>query len=140
MAGLVLTLEPHERVLINGALLENGEKPSKIRLCDRDTRVLRCRDALHPNEVTTPVRRVYFAIQLLITGDLRPEDTMAALLTECSQLEDVFEPVLPGSIALLVSMIERDNYYSALCHLRPLLQVEAELLGTHAGTPARAVA
>ena len=30
MSGLVLKLGPHERVLINGAVIENGEKRSRL--------------------------------------------------------------------------------------------------------------
>ena len=30
MSGLVLKLGPHERVLINGAVIENGDKRSRL--------------------------------------------------------------------------------------------------------------
>lgn len=140
MAGLVLTLEPNERVLINGALLENGDKPAKIRVCDREARVLRCRDALRPEQVTTPVRRIYFAIQLLITGDLGPENTLDALRTECRALADIFDPILPGAMHTLGRMIDHENYHSALCHLRPLLELEDRLLGSEARDTSAAAA
>lgn len=128
MSGLVLKLAAGERVVINGALLENGDKPSSLRVADNNARVLRCRDALKPDQVNTPVKQVYYAIQLLITGDLDEENVLPAILTECDKLEDVFQTIDPKLIRVLRSMLDKGNYYSALCHLRQVLELEAELL------------
>ena len=48
MSGLMLKLAPGERFFINGTLLENGDKPGRIRVPGPDVMVLRCRDALAP--------------------------------------------------------------------------------------------
>ncbi len=126
--GLVLSLASGERFLVNGVMLENGDKPSRIRVADRNARVLRCRDAIEPEEVTTPLKRVYFAIQLFISGDLEPDEATPALLRECSELAKAFEPINRDWIPDLVQMLHRRNYYSALCHLKPLFGIERELL------------
>ena len=128
MSGLVLKLSPGEKFIVNGAVLENGDKPSRIRITDNDARVLRCQDALHPDEVDTPVKQVYYAIQLLITGDLEEERTVPAVDAECVKLEEVFETINPELVPKLRNMIQRGNYYSALCHLRQILVIEAGLL------------
>jgi flagellar biosynthesis repressor protein FlbT len=49
MSGLVLKIAPGERFIVNGALLENGDKPARIRISDGNVRILRCQDALHPD-------------------------------------------------------------------------------------------
>lgn len=128
MSGLILKLAAHERVVINGALLENGDKPSSLRVADADARVLRCRDALRPEEVDTPVKQVYYAIQLLITGDLEEDNVLPALFKEIDRLEDVFSTIDADMIRQLREMLRRRNHYSALCHLRHVLELEAELL------------
>lgn len=128
MSGLVLKLAPGERVLVNGALLENGDKPSSIRVVDVDARVLRCRDALKPDEVDTPAKKLYYAIQLLITGDLYEKNVLSAILEECDRMADVFQTIDDSLMVVLRSMLERGNYYSALCHLRNVIAIEAELL------------
>lgn len=128
MSGLVLKVAPGERFLVNGALLENGDKPARIRISDSDARVLRCSDALKPSQVDTPVKQIYFAIQLLITGDLEPEGTLPSIRIECAKLADVFETIEPKMIPQLQVLIERGNFYSALCHLRGIIAVEATLL------------
>lgn len=128
MSGLLLTIDAGERFFVNGALLENGDRPARIRVRDNDARVLRCRDALEPQAVNTPVKRVYYAIQLMITGDIEDEDVLPALRRECERLADVFATVDGAMIPSLLSMFDRGNYYSALCHLRRAIVLEAELL------------
>lgn len=138
MSGLVLKIAPGERFIVNGALLENGDKPARIRISESNVRVLRCRDAMRPEEVDTPVKRIYFAIQLLITGDLTPADAVPAIDAECSALLDIFRPIDNELIPTLRSMLSRGNHYSALCHLRQVLAIETQLLQLRA--PAEALA
>nr|WP_321439790.1 flagellar biosynthesis repressor FlbT [uncultured Hyphomonas sp.] len=133
MSGLVFKVAPGERFIINGATLENGDKPARIRVVEGDARVLRCRDAMHPSEVNTPIKQVYYAIQLLVTGDLKEDDTVPAIDAECERLEDVFSHIDAELIPVLRSMIDRGNYYSAMCHLRQIMPIEAELLALPAG-------
>lgn len=128
MSGLVFKIAPGERFIVNGATLENGDKPARIRVVEGDARVLRCRDAMRPEEVDTPVKQVYYAIQLLVTGDLKEETTLPAIDAECARLEDAFGHIDGDLIPVLRSMIARGNYYSAMCHLRQILPIEAELL------------
>lgn len=128
MSGLVLTLAPGESFIVNGAVLENGDRPSRIRVKNYDARILRCSDALKPEEVDTPVKQVYFAIQLLITGDLEANDAMPAILKECEALEDIFSTIKPDGIPKLREMLSRENYYSALNHLKQILALETTLL------------
>lgn len=128
MSGLVLKIAPGERFIVNGAMLENGDKPARIRVAEGDARVLRCRDALHPDEVKTPVQRVYYAIQLLITGDVNEVEALPSIDAQCRQLLEVFSSIDASLIPTLLAMLARGNYYSALCHLRQILLIEAELL------------
>jgi flagellar protein FlbT len=51
VTGLVLKLGPHERVLINGAVIENGDRRSKLAIMTPNAHILRLRDAIHPEEV-----------------------------------------------------------------------------------------
>lgn len=136
MSGLVLKIAPGERFIVNGAMLENGDKPARIRITESNVRVLRCRDALRPEEVNTPVKRIYFAIQLLITGDLKETDALPAIDAECCALLDIFRPLNPDLIPTLRSMLSRGNHYSALCHLRQILALEEQLLARRPASPA----
>lgn len=129
MSGLMLKLAPGERFIVNGTLLENGDKPGRIRVPSPDVMVLRLRDALKPSEVDTPVKQVYYAIQLLITKDLDEADTLPALFRACEDLKDAFGHIKPDLIPTLCEMLRRGNYYSALCYLKQVIELEAQLLG-----------
>ncbi len=129
MSGLMLKLAPGERFIINGTVLENGDRPGRIRVPGPDVMVLRCRDALKPSEVDTPVKQVYYGIQLLITKDLEEEDTLPALFRACEDLKPVFSRIKPDLVPTLCEMLRRGNYYSALCYLKQIIELEAQLLG-----------
>ncbi|MGR3541865.1 MAG: flagellar biosynthesis repressor FlbT [Hasllibacter sp.] len=72
MTGLVLKLAPGERLLVNGAVLENGPRRAQVRIRSQDARILRMKDAQHPDEATTPVRRACLVAQMALSGDLDP--------------------------------------------------------------------
>jgi flagellar biosynthesis repressor protein FlbT len=60
MTGLRLKLRPNERVLINGAVVENGRAQVELRVLTPGTKILRLRDALHPEQIDTPTKRVCY--------------------------------------------------------------------------------
>ena len=68
MPGLILKLGPGERVMVNGVVMENGPRRTRINILTPEANVLRLRDAIHPHEVTTPVRRVCYVAQLVLAG------------------------------------------------------------------------
>ena len=129
MTGLVLKLGPHERVLINGAVIENGEKRSRLAIMTPHANILRLRDAIHPEEVNTPVRRVCYIAQLVLSGDADPADARMQLLRGIEQLSQVL--VDHDSRTLLnqatAAMLE-DQHYQALKALRGLLPREERLM------------
>ena len=69
MTGLILKLAPHERVLINGAVIENGDRRSRFAVVTPKANILRLRDAIHPEQVRTPVRRVAYIAQMVLAGE-----------------------------------------------------------------------
>ena len=80
MSGLVLKLGPRERIMVNGVVLENGDRRARINILTPDAHVLRLRDAIHPTEATTPVRRVCYIAQLALAGEADPEEARRQIL------------------------------------------------------------
>ena len=68
MTGLVLKLKPHEKLLINGVVVQNGDKTARLRVRTAGASVLRLRDALHPKEANTPLQKAYYIAQLAVAG------------------------------------------------------------------------
>ena len=129
MSGLVLKLGPKERVLVNGAVIENGDKRSRLAVLTPNANILRLRDAIHPEEVNTPVRRVCYIAQLVLSGDADPADTRHQLLRGIEQLSQVL--IDPDSRSLLAqagAAVMEDQHYQALRALRGLLPREERLL------------
>ena len=50
-------------------LIENGDRRGRLSIITPNANILRLRDAIHPDEVTTPVRRVCYIAQLVLSGD-----------------------------------------------------------------------
>jgi flagellar protein FlbT len=128
MTGLVLKLGPHERILINGAVIENGEKRSRLAIMTPNANILRLRDAIHPEEVNTPVRRVCYVAQLVLSGDADPEDTKQQLLRGIEQLSQVLTDYDSRAQLTLASRAVMENqHYQVLKALRSLLPREERL-------------
>ena len=129
MSGLVLKLGPRERVLINGAVIENGDRRSRLSIVTPNANILRLRDAIHPEEANTPVRRLCFAAQLILTGDADPEDSQQRLLRSIEELSRIMvdadsRTLLNGASEALLT----GQYYKCLKALRSLIPREDRLL------------
>lgn len=135
MSGLVLKLAPKERVLVNGAVIENGDRRTRVSILTPNANILRLRDAIHPEEATTPVRRVCYVAQLVLSGDADPGEARGQLLTGIEQLSQVFRDsdsrraLKDASDAVL-----SDRFYQALKALRLLIPRENRLMATDASS------
>ena len=134
MSGLILKLGPFERVLINGAVIENGERRARLAIVTPDAKILRLRDAIHPERATTPVRRICYAVQLVLSGDVEGEEMRHQLLRGIEQLSQALTD--HDSRSLLTeasSAVLEGQFYKALKALRGLLAREDRLLAAGGG-------
>jgi flagellar biosynthesis repressor protein FlbT len=130
---LVLKLGPRERVMINGVVMENGDRRTRLQIITPDAKVLRLRDAIHPDEVTTPVRRVCYVAQLVLAGEADPEEGRRQLVRGIEQLSQVFrDPDSREHLAEASASVEDGRIYQAMRALRCLLPREARLLAMSA--------
>lgn len=129
MSGLVLKLGPKERVLINGAVVENGERRSRLSIVTPDANILRLRDAIHPGAANTPVRRVCYAAQLVLSGDAEAANARLPLLRHIEELSQVLiDPDSRAHLTQATQAVLNDQYYQCLKSLRALLPREERLL------------
>ncbi len=133
MSGLVLKLGPKERVLINGAVIENGDKRSRLSIVTPEANILRLRDAIHPEHATTPVRRVCYAAQLVLSGDSNPDEARLPLLRRIEELSQILTDVDSRShLAQATQAVLDGQFYQCLKSLRSLLGREDRLLARRA--------
>ncbi len=128
MTGLVIRLAPHERVLLNGAVIENGDRRTSLSIRTPNANVLRLRDAIHPEQANTPVKRTCYLAQLVLAGDSTAEDIRTPMLRAIEQLSQVFSDGDSRKILQRATenVLTRD-YYQALKALRLLLPREARM-------------
>ena len=82
-------------------MIENGDRRTRLSIVTPNANILRLRDALHPEEVTTPVRRVCYIVQLVLSGDADMEDARVQILRGMEQLSQVFtDPDSRAQLAL----------------------------------------
>lgn len=129
MTGLVLKLAPNERVLINGAVIQNGDKRARISIMTPNANILRLRDAIHPTKANTPLSRICYICQLILTGDADLEQAKRELARGIEQLSRAMADSDSHKIFdSATQAITIGNYYQALKQLRSLLPREARLL------------
>lgn len=114
---------------MNGVVLENGEKRAKLRVKSDNANLLRLREAMPPEEATTPVKRLYYISQLIVTGDLEPQEGAPELNTGLSALQDAMpDECSQEHIVKARSHLDNDEYYQVMRALRALFKVEEKLL------------
>lgn len=129
MSGLVLKLGPHERVLINGAVIENGDRRSRLSVMTPNANILRLRDAIHPEEANTPVRRVCYIAQLILSGDVDAKVAQIQLLRGIEQLSQVMtDPDSRLQLSLAGRAVLDGHPYQTLKCLRSLMAREERLM------------
>ena len=129
MPGLILKLRAHEQILVNGVVMQNGDRNTRLIIKTPDANILRLRDAIHPDDADTPVKRVCYIAQLAVAGEVDPQAAAAQLGAGISQLRDALDGFdgcehLDEAIAHLRSR----NFYAVLRTLRRVLPIEAMLL------------
>ena len=128
MTGLVLKLQPHEKVLINGAVIQNGARSARIRVRSEGVSILRSKDALHPEDANTPVRRLYFAAQQALVGDADQDQVKREILAGVEELENVFGGEAASILEKAASAANDGRFYAVIRSLKKLFPVEDALL------------
>lgn len=129
MPGLVIKLCPKERFMINGVVLQNGEKRSNIVVISEDVNVLRLKDALHPDQVNTPVSRVYYIAQLVLACEADPKEATYQILRGIEQLSQVFTDAdSQDHLSRATQNISEGKFYHGLKNLRALISREKRML------------
>ncbi|MHA6327112.1 flagellar biosynthesis repressor FlbT [Roseivivax sp. CAU 1753] len=131
MSGLVLKLAPKERILINGAVVENGDKRTRFAIMSPNVNILRLKDAIHPEEAKTPVRRAAYQVQLALTGDIDPDTMRMDILGRIEELSHILiDPDSRRLLAVASDALIHNRYYQCLKGLRALIPREDRLLAT----------
>lgn len=133
MADNQIKKHPRTSTKTNEAVIENGDRRSRLSILTPNANILRLRDAIRPDEVNTPVRRVCYIAQLVLSGDAPEEDAQFQLLRGIEQLSQALRDDDSRShLDAATDATKRSDFYRALKSLRNLLPREARLLSGNA--------
>ena len=127
--ALKLSLKPGERLVVNGAVLQNGDRRSVLLLQNKAS-ILREKDIIQPEEANTPGRRIYFPIMMMY---LDPSEANKFYDEFVLRLNEFMGAVRSTDILKECVSLSREvmgaDYYKALTRCRKLLTFEQGLLG-----------
>ncbi|MGF1463742.1 MAG: flagellar biosynthesis repressor FlbT [Maricaulaceae bacterium] len=125
---LKLSLKPGEKFVLNGAVVQNGDRRATLVLQNRAS-VLREKDILQPDEADTPAKRIYFPIMMMYLepgGNSSYYEEFVLRMTEF--MSAIKNPeILQACVAISKDVMAGDNY-KALMKTRKLIDYEAERL------------
>ena len=126
---LKLSLKPGEKFVLNGAVVQNGDRRGVLILQNKAS-VLREKDIMQAEEANTPARRIYFPLMMMYLDEVnaaRYYDEFVRRLTEF--MGAVRNPeILAECVAISKHCMARE-YYKALMLCRKLIEYEDERLG-----------
>ncbi len=127
---LKLSLKPQEKFVVNGAVLQNGDRRC-VMLLQNKASVLREKDIMQPEDVKTPAAHIYFPVMLMYLDGGAPggqhyEEFVLRITEFMSAISNA--DVLKECVSLSRDVMGGD-YYRALGRCRKLIAYEEEVLG-----------
>lgn len=126
---LRVKLKADERVIINGALISARQTTALV--IHNRVSLLRERQILPPHLVTSPARRIYFAIQCAYVADVeeRPPYIESALKYAQEFRDTTLSDRVKGLSEQVVEQVGREAFYEALRTAQEIMKYEDFVLG-----------
>ena len=124
--ALKITLKPHEKMIIDGAVVTNGTNRSELYI-ENSVPILRQKDILSEKEGNSPARRIYLAIQLMYID----EANLAQHHKTYWSLVQDFIQAAPSALSFIETIsdyILKGQYYQALKKAKNLIEYEKEII------------
>jgi flagellar protein FlbT len=126
---LKLSLKPGEKFVLNGAVVQNGDRRGVLVLQNKAS-VLREKDIMQPDQVTTPARRIYFPVMMMYLEEGVAERFYEDFATRLNEFMSVVRnPAVLGDCIAISKHVMAREYYKALMLSRKLIEYEDERLG-----------
>ncbi len=124
---LRITLRAGERIFVNGAVLKADRKVQLEFL--NDVTFLLESHVLQEAQATTPLRQLYFIIQMMLIDPAGADTAREVFDRTCPMLLAAFKNVdVRSGLHDIMDMIGRERPFDALKRLRGLFHIEEEIL------------
>ena len=126
---LKLSLRPGEKYVLNGAVVQNGDRRSALLLQNKAS-VLREKDIMQAEEANTPSRRIYFPVMMMYLDQANWESYQDEFVKRLSEfMGAVRNPDVLADCVNASRCVMTREYYKALMLCRKLIEYEDERLG-----------
>lgn len=126
-SGLKITLRAGERIFINGGVLRVDRKVS-LELMN-DVIFLLEQHVMKPEETTTPLRQLYFMIQMMLMDpSLHMKARTMARESVSDLLASITNPKILDGLRDAGDMLDGDRPFDALKKIRSLLPLEVAVV------------
>ncbi len=132
--ALVIHMKKEQRIIINGAVLENVSGRTVSIAVKNEAAILRSEDVLTADDAITPARRIYFALQCAY---LFPESKQGHL-RDFEQLLASYLQAAPSASEIgadIFAAAEAGSFYGGLKLARRLIEHEREILARARSQP-----
>jgi flagellar protein FlbT len=128
---LKLSLKPGEKFVLNGAVVQNGDRRGVLVLQNKAS-VLREKDIMQAEEATSPARRVYFPVMMMYLDEASAARYYEEFAHRLSEFMTVIRnPDVLGDCVGISKYVLSREYYKALMSCRKLIEYEDERIGQH---------
>ena len=134
---LKLSLKPGEKFVLNGAVVQNGDRRGVLILQNKAS-VLREKDILQPEDANTPAKRIYLPVMMMYldeAGAPKFYDEFALRLTEF--MGATRNPAVLADCVAASRYVMGREYYKALMAARKLVDYEEGLANVASGVQDR---
>ncbi len=128
MTGLVIKLKPNEKVLVNGVILQNGDRAARLRVRTSDVAILRARDAIQKEDANTPLKRVYYIAQLALAGEADPDRAAGEILQGLAPLKSIFPGEVGEDIVRAIEAAHERKFFVIMRAVKRHFEFERSLL------------
>lgn len=119
---LKLSLKPNEAVVVNGAVLRNGDRRGTI-LLQNQARVLRQKDVLEPEATESSEDHLYFAVmQMYLTGETEGQLYDQTVTAIAAAMNEADTEEQRASLIAISTACAAGETYQALSLCRKLLK------------------
>ena len=126
--ALKLSLKPGEKFVLNGAVVQNGDRRGVLLLQNKAS-VLREKDIMQAEEANTPARRIYFPVMMMYLDEAGAQKFQDEFMLRITEFMGVISnaQILADCVNISKHCMERE-YYKALMLCRKLMDYEEERL------------
>ena len=127
--ALKLSLKPDEKLVINGAVIANVDRRTTL-IVHNKASILREKDILQEEDVTTPARRIYFPIMLMYMDQGNTNKYYEEFVLRMTEfMNAISTPEAVNSCVQISRDVMGKNYYKALMNCKKLIEFETSRIG-----------